>query len=175
MLPKSGYPRPWEMPDMPDQSRLFPLVLAAISCAGKDTDSSAANWGADDAVDCGGDPVEILPDVSVRCETGDCSLQVISTEPAPPDRGDNTWTVQILDGGGVAMPVSELQASPFMPAHDHGTSPADFVGLSADQVTWTVGPFDLFMPGLWELRVSIQPINSTDSERQVIIPFCVEG
>jgi len=157
------------------RAHFFPLLLISIGCGGKDGDSASGSWGGDDPADCGGAPVDILPNVSVLCETGDCSLQVIATDPAPPDRGDNTWTVQILDAAGAAMPVSELEASPFMPAHDHGTSPADFVGASIDQVTWDVGPFDLFMPGLWELRVAIQLDASADAERQVIIPFCVEG
>ena len=160
---------------MPYRSRLFPLVLACISCGGKDADSSAGSWGGDDPVDCGGDPVDILPDVSVRCEIGDCSLQVISTDPGPPDRGDNTWTLQVLDATDAAMSITALQGSPFMPAHNHGTSPADHAGISTDQVTWTVGPFDLFMPGLWELRVAILLDEPTDAERQAIIPFCVEG
>ena len=160
---------------MPYRARLFPLVIAAISCGGKDTDSSAGSWGGDRPVDCGGDPVDIRPGLSVRCESGDCSVQVVSTDPAPPDRGDNTWTLNVLDAGNEAMPITQLQASPFMPAHNHGTSPADHVGVSTDQITWTVGPFDLFMPGLWELRVAVQLDESGDAERQAIIPFCVEG
>ena len=160
---------------MPHRYRFFPLAALAISCGGKDADSSSGAWGGDDPVNCSGEPVDVVENASVPCATGDCTLQVVSTDPAPPDRGDNTWTVQVLDATGTAMPISALQASPFMPAHNHGTSPADFVGVSVDQVAWTVGPFDLFMPGLWELRVAIQLDEPTDAERQVIIPFCVEG
>ncbi len=160
---------------MPDQTRLFPLALLALSCGGKTADSSSGGWGGSEPIDCGGEPAGIRPATSVLCETGDCALQVQSTDPSPPDRGDNTWVVQVLDASGQAVSVARLQASPFMPAHNHGTAPADFAATSADQVAWTIGPFDLFMPGLWELRVAVQLDDPPDTARHVTVPFCVEG
>ena len=153
--------------------RLFAaLAVGLVACGSKSTDSSI-EYGAATAAGCGNAALTIAPGLVVACDTGDCALQVIDTSPAPPDRGDNTWVVQVVGDAGAPVAVAGVTGAPFMPAHNHGTSPPDYPGVSADQVNWTVGPFDLFMPGLWELRFTID--RDEDTQHQVVVPFCVEG
>lgn len=148
------------------------LVVGLVACGTKSTDSSV-EYGAPTAAGCGDAALTIAPGLVVPCDTGDCALQIINTSPTPPDRGDNTWVVQVVDGAGAPIAVAGVTGAPFMPVHNHGTSPPDYPGASANQMDWTVGPFDLFMPGLWELRFTIDRDDNT--QHQVVVPFCVEG
>jgi len=148
------------------------VFVAVVGCGGKAADSAGSHdHHGDHAASCGDDGVAVTPGLEVACASGDCTVEVVSTSPAPPDRGDNIWTFRVRDVDGAVLAVDHFTVSPFMPAHDHGTVPADFAGSpSAD--TWEVGPFDLFMPGLWELRLSM----SADSvDHTAVIAFCVEG
>lgn len=147
------------------------LVVWALGCGGKAGDSAPFIYG-DDAADCGGDVTAVAPGTRVACSTGDCQLEVVQTDPAPPDRGDNTWTLQVLSPDGAALDLSALNVEPFMPAHDHGTVPASFSGAKNGD-GWSVGPFDLFMPGRWELRVS--GVQADGSDMAAVVAFCVEG
>jgi hypothetical protein len=115
---------------------------------------------------------DVQTGLQVACSASDCTLEVVSTSPAPPDRGDNTWQLQVLDAAGAPAVLQDLSVAPFMPAHDHGTAPADFAGTAAGSV-WSVGPFDLFMSGRWELRTSFTFENGTDDT--AVVSFCVEG
>ena len=151
------------------------LMSLFTACGGKTVDSSYAAYGSDGDVACGGSVEVLSPGARVDCASGSCTLEVQSTDPAPPDRGDNLWVLRLLDSSGAPLPLRALVGAPFMPAHNHGTSPAEFVGMSSDQIHWSVGPFDLFMPGFWELRVAIEVEELDDVAREVVVPFCVEG
>ena len=148
------------------------LLVGSVACGSKSTDSSA-DYGAPIAAGCGITSLAIAPGLVVPCDSGDCALEVVETSPAPPDRGDNTWTVQLLDAAGTPVAVTGMTGAPFMPVHNHGTSPPNYRGATTNQVVWTVGPFDLFMPGLWELRLTIDRI--ADTQNVAVVPFCVEG
>lgn len=73
----------------------------------------------------------------------------------PPVRGANPFDIEVIRADdGAAMDGLSLTVTPWMPAMGHGTSVRPTVtaigdgGYRADNVF-------LFMPGLWELRVSI--------------------
>jgi hypothetical protein len=58
-----------------------------------------------------------------------------------------------------------------MPDHGHGTNPLWNDATEVDG-KFEVGPFNLFMPGLWQFTVSVEAQNQTDS---ALVSFCVEG
>jgi len=151
--------------------RLATIAFLTAGCGAKDGDSGTYEATPSDA-GCGGETVTVAPGLQVACTTGDCALEIVATDPAPPDRGDNTWTVRLVDNTGSDLPVKTLTTAPFMPAHDHGTVPADYAGTLSDS-GWSIGPFDLFMPGLWELRTAARLDNNTDVA--IVVAFCVEG
>lgn len=78
-----------------------------------------------------------------------------TVDDAPPVRGANAFDVEIVrvaDGGaveGVALAVT-----PWMPAMGHGTSTRPVVSELGGGHHLVEG-VNLFMPGLWELRVSL--------------------
>ncbi len=146
-------------------------VLLLGACGTKPEDTAAVGTSAG-SNDCGGPAVDVTPGLEVLCDSGSCAFVIQATSPAPPDRGDNTWTLQVVDDTGAAVELSGLDVAPFMPAHNHGTVPSSYAGEKTDS-DWVVGPFDLFMPGLWELHITAQ--TTAGAAETAVVSFCVEG
>jgi hypothetical protein len=153
------------------RSALLPLLLA-LGCGTKPTDSALRAGDSAGASSCDGPVDDVQSGLQVDCATSGCTLEVVSTSPAPPDRGNNTWQLQVRAADGTPAALQDLTVAPFMPAHDHGTAPAEFEG-TAEGTAWSVGPFDLFMPGRWELRTAFTRADGT--EDTAVVAFCVEG
>ncbi len=89
----------------------------------------------------------------------------------PPDRGFNTWAVEIVDASGAPMSPEEVKLKPWMPDHGHGTTPLLHYGVQ-EGGQYTLGPFDIHMGGYWEFTVTV---TTGGAEEQVKFGFCVEG
>ena len=104
----------------------------------------------------------------------DISLKVEAADPNPIDRGDNTWTVILSDSETNPVSDATIVLEPTMPGHGHGTFPTTFDGASGStDGSYDFGPFDLMMPGTWQLEFTI-----TDSENATstaTATFCVES
>jgi hypothetical protein len=98
-------------------------------------------------------------------------VALLMASPAPPVRFDNEWTVQILDAQGQALEATALQVEPFMPDHGHGT-PKPPLPLAGDQVgQYHMDLFDLWMPGIWELRFTVVHASATST---AVLTLCIE-
>jgi hypothetical protein len=93
--------------------------------------------------------------------------------PAPPDQGMNEWTVSVLDPQDNPMDGCTMTVTPFMPDHNHGTSPATAtVSAGANAGEYNLTSINFFMGGLWETTFEINCSGTTDT---VVYRFCVEG
>jgi len=101
-------------------------------------------------------------------------LQVAFVEalPAPPARGDNTWTVAISDGAGAPMVDLPIEVEPYMPDHMHGSSIPAHVSATEIAGEYLIEPVDLFMPGLWQVTLYLTLPDGTEDE--VEFDFCVD-
>ena len=90
---------------------------------------------------------------------------------SPPDRGNNTWTLEVLDASRARVRGATVTMRPWMPDHGHGTTPLDIGATEADGV-YSFGPFDLFMGGFWEFGVRVQTDSADD---RATFGFCLEG
>ena len=108
-------------------------------------------------------------------ELGHFSVQLVDAEPAPPDRGDNLWRLAVHDAEGALVAGADVELRPFMPQHGHGTTPLNFLATAEGNGngTYIAGPFDLFMPGLWEITVTVTASDGT--EDHVVFAFDIEG
>jgi hypothetical protein len=151
---------------------IFLLFLAISICSGCGNGTSDDNHS--NVCDDSTDTVPFELGMNLDSNDGKFSLKVESADPNPIDRGDNTWTVILSDSG--ANPVSDatIVLEPTMPGHGHGTFPATFDGTSGStNGAYDFGPFDLMMPGTWQLEFTI-----TDSENATstaTATFCVES
>ncbi len=94
------------------------------------------------------------------CDAGQFSV-ALSSEPGPPEKGVNTWTLEVSDHSGAAVEGATLTVTPTMPEHGHGSqSLADVTDEGGGQ--YTVTPVDLHMAGLWDVEITIDGGDTSD-------------
>ncbi len=142
------------------------LALLAVGCVPVD--------GLDAGPDGGGEAPAVDEYSAGMMKMGsELHFVLVAADPAPPDTGNNTWTVRVTDMSDAPLDDLTVKVAPFMPEHDHGTSPADYTGTpTGDAGEYSLGPFDLFMPGEWEMTLSAEDADRSDD---VVFRFAVEG
>lgn len=136
---------------------------------------------------CGSDDASETPDAMPDCSqdsrgqtytpgmvatsSDGTQLAINMALPNPPVRFDNVWTVQVLDAEARPMVASALRVVPFMPDHGHGTPepPQPTTGTEAGE--FNMGPFDLWMPGIWELNIEADHGDQTSAYS---FTFCIQ-
>jgi hypothetical protein len=104
---------------------------------------------------------------------GMLEFKLMTADPAPPARGDNTWNIQInamtsgVVGNGVAG--GSLSVTPFMPDHAHG-SPIQVVVTDKGGGAYELSPVNLWMPGLWQTTIEATSASGTDV---AVFAFCI--
>jgi len=161
------------------------LLLALSACSSAPTDS-AKDTAADTSGDSGltGDSASICGDTAVydtysegMSRLGDAGVlqfAIAAASPAPPDKGDNVWTIALTNPAGESLVSDEtVILTPFMPEHGHGTNPATVTTTNNGDGTYTTSAFDLFMGGWWQLTVSAS--GGGVGADQALFAFCIEG
>lgn len=132
--------------------------------------------GGEETVDCtqvsGTD--EFVVGLDKPGQAGLLAFQMMSADPAPPQRGDNTWVVQLseLGSGGAGAPIdgATLTATPFMPEHQHGSPLRVVVTPAGAPGQYTLSPVNLWMPGVWETTIRATSGTTIDS---AVFRFCI--
>jgi hypothetical protein len=65
-----------------------------------------------------------------------------------------------------------MKATPFMPDHGHGTGVKAVVTPTGSDGRYEVAPLYLFMPGYWEVTLTVQTGAVRDD---VVFPVCISG
>lgn len=106
-------------------------------------------------------------------KTGDAlTVTLVKSVPAPPEKGDNEWTVQVADDGGAPMDGLGIEAVPWMPDHGHGTSIESEMMPGEAAGEYVVDPVNLLMAGYWEITLAITDAEGNDVD-EVMFKFCV--
>lgn len=122
------------------RSVLVSLAAILVGCA-------AAGPGAGPP-EFDGAPVAILASDSGRLVVS------VWTWPAPLSRGVDAVRLRIADAAGAPVDGAAVTATPWMPAHGHGTSVEPSVTPGGDGV-YDVDDVLFYMDGRWELRTRI--------------------
>ena len=93
------------------------------------------------------------PIETVRSTSGALSLAVYAPA-AQSLRGASELELTISDASGVPIDGLTLDVVPWMPSHAHGTSVVTLVEPIGNG-SYVVRDVNLFMPGRWQLRVSV--------------------
>ena len=113
------------------------------------------------------------PDMMAVGNDGLFRIRLLESVPGPPEKGDNNFTIELLEGGAdVAVPDATLSVTPFMPDHNHGTSIVPTVTPATQAGQYEIDRINLWMPGLWEVRIDVDDQTDTD---EVVFSFCIEG
>lgn len=102
---------------------------------------------------------------------GALQFTLVQSDPAPPGKGTNTWTLKLQDKSGNPVTGATVTARPLMPDHGHGTSVVPQVTPAADG-TYGIAPLYLFMAGLWQITLNVQAGATTDV---AVFSFCIQG
>jgi hypothetical protein len=143
-------------------------LLALGACGGDDE--------GEETVDCTKvtDADEFVVGLQKTGKDGLLDFKLMSADPAPPARDDNTWVVQVsaMQSGVVGAPIdgATLTANPFMPQHQHGTPIRVTVTPVGQPGQYTLSPVNLWMPGVWETTIRATSGDTTDS---AVYRFCI--
>ena len=149
-------------------------ALVADAGAVAPEDSSA---GSADASACQADPdiVAYAPNLAKTGASGLIQFVLTSADPAPPSKGNNIWTLKLLDSSG--QPITDATMSPtgggiktWMPFMRHGLSILPSEKSNGDG-TYTIGSLNLTMAGVWQVTFTAKTGSISDS---AVFTFCVE-
>jgi hypothetical protein len=105
--------------------------------------------------------------------SGNLKVTLVSSDPAPPAVGTNTWSIHVADGAGASMSGAPITIASFMPDHGHGSSVRAVITPQADG-NYSVTPVYLFMPGVWRVTFALPATDAAPVE-QVQFFFCIAG
>jgi hypothetical protein len=100
-------------------------------------------------------------------------MSLMLSDPAPPRKGTNVWTLHLSDAQGTAQSGATINVTPYMPDHLHGTSVKAKVSAAAGDGQYTADPLYLFMTGLWQVTFDVATASGTKDS--VVFSFCVGG
>lgn len=145
-------------------------AIAALVAAGCSDGSESGGSGGQGGSSCTGDTFSAGLQKSGKA--GKLTVTLESADPAPPQKGDNRWTIRVTDPAGAPISDASVAVTPFMPEHGHGTSVQAVVTPKGDG-RYELFPVNFLMPGKWEITLDVGlPGGQGDS---VVYAFCVEG
>ncbi len=142
------------------------LTISCASSGGSDPDPAPAPTATtvDPAttVSCQNDArVDTYVANLAKTSTAGMKVTLVSSDPAPPIRGTNNWSLKVENAPG------DITVTPYMPDHGHGTSVKPTIE-AAGPGAWNVKNLYFFMPGVWRVTIA----SGTDSAQFF---FCVAG
>lgn len=104
-------------------------------------------------------------------DSGQLSFKLITADPAPPARGDNSWILELDTMAAPAAPVTgaTMSVTPFMPDHSHGSGKTVIVTPMTEAGQYKLEPVNLWMPGLWEVTITV----SGAQPDRAVFRFCL--
>jgi len=121
------------------------LVAAALAMSS----AACSSNGSAEAAAMGASPLQ-----TVSSQSGGLTIDV-RTAPQPPVRGTNEVELTVTGAtDGLARDGLAIAVEPWMPAMGHGTSIVPTITPETGG-KYLVSDVDLFMPGLWQLRLNI--------------------
>ena len=156
-------------PDAPSCLRSTLLLALALGAACGGSQSSPADAG--DVINCASDPrvATYAPNLSVNSASGGMKFVLVSSSPAPPAVGVDTWSLRVTDASGQPLSGLSLSAVPFMPDHGHGPSVVPQIASNGGG-NYTVSNLYFFMPGVWKITFT----SASPSDTAAFF-FCVPG
>lgn len=99
------------------------------------------------------------------------SVSLMTAEPAPPAKGNNAWTLKLVDASGAPIEAADVSLTPYMPDHAHGSAVKPEVKAQGGG-NYGVSRIYLPMSGFWEFTITV--VRGGVSE-EAKFGFCVDG
>ena len=98
-------------------------------------------------------------------------VKLLASQPAPPAKPNNVWNLAVSDMNGAPASGLTVAVSPYMPDHRHAPPVAPVVTALAEPGRYDVAMINLFMAGVWQVKVSLSAAGASDA---VTFWFCVD-
>jgi hypothetical protein len=149
----------------------YALVLAGMLCACM---NNAPSDDENAPVDCSMQTADtFVVGLDHKGSAGMLDFQLMSADPAPPARGNNTWVVQIMsmNAGVDAAPLdgASIKVTPYMPAHQHGTPVIAQITPTGTPGQYSLSPVNMWMPGVWDTTIEV----TSPTADQAVFSFCL--
>ncbi len=159
------------MPHMLRRALIAPLALCLVTACSDDSSSGGSGGSAGGGNDpCGGAGETFTAGIEKPGAQGRLSFELMDSNPAPPQVGDNRWTLSITDAAGTAVEGSTVNVSPWMPAHKH-PSPKQPAVTDEGGGSYVAEPVNFNMPGVWEITIDATP--ATGDADSAMFAFCI--
>ncbi len=146
---------------------MISVLLAVGACTSSDSTADDEQ----DPVDCSTQTADTFHvGLEKAGANGAIDFKLMSIDPAPAVRGNNTWVVQI-DSMPSGSPVdgASVSATPFMPAHQHGSPITPAVTPTGNPGEYSISPINLWMPGVWQTTLTV----TSGTADRAVYSFCV--
>ncbi|MEO8876875.1 MAG: FixH family protein [Polyangiaceae bacterium] len=149
---------------------VLPLLLAA-SCSSGSSSGDAADAAAPPAL-CATDSraQTYASGLEEKGASGAFDIKLMSINPNPAFKGNNAWTIQVVDASGAPVTGATIKVNPYMPDHGHGSSITPQIAAGRDPGTYDITLLNLFMPGIWTVTIVVTNAGITD---QSVFTFCI--
>jgi hypothetical protein len=147
------------------------LVLAAVAggCGGT---PATADSGMLSSCATETRAIKYMPNLTRTSMSGMYTAVLVESQPGPPIKGSNNWTVRILDASGAPVDGLTVKGTPKMPDHSHPTSVLPVVTAKGGGI-YEVAPVYLYMPGYWVVTLTLQPASGPADS--VTFPVCISS
>ncbi len=152
--------------------KLLPIAALVLLACGDDASSGNAAPAAGDAEAPPPEADTYVAGLEKAGEEGRLMVRLLDSRPAPPQRDENRWLLEVTDGAGEPLTGCALVLDPDMPAHGHGTYEEAVVTEQETPGQYVADPVLLFMPGLWVVPIEV---TCGDLSDHVSFSFQIEG
>ncbi|HEX7663059.1 MAG TPA: FixH family protein [Polyangiaceae bacterium] len=101
---------------------------------------------------------------------GAVGVKLTNIDPNPVYKGDNDWTISVVDASGAPVTAATIKVTPFMPDHGHGSSIVPTVTEQSGG-SYDVNHVNLFMPGIWQITFDVTTAAGVHDAS--VFTFCV--
>jgi hypothetical protein len=147
--------------------------LAAVATSCGDTGAPPIDSGPLYACATETRAVAYVPNLSRTSATGTYTAVLVMADPAPPAKGNNSWTVEIRDASQAPVDGLTITGAANMPDHGHPPSVKPVVKATGAPGQYSVMPLDFFMAGYWEVTLTFQPPGG--AKESIVFNICIAG
>ena len=157
---------------------LFAMTSTSASCSPATEGQTQSDAGdTPDAAPsfCASDPraLTFTPGLEQTGKSGALKAKLLTIDPAHVTKGDNAWTVQLLDASDHPVDGATLTIKPYMPDHGHGSAIVPLSTPSGSDGKYAITRLNLFMPGLWQITITAATSASPAVTDAIVFSFCV--
>lgn len=144
----------------------------SVACSSSNGEDSTSSGGTPTSCDQDNRKDVYAPGLSKQAAA--FTVRVLDATPAPPAKGTNAMTIQIVDPSGAPIDNATILVTPYMPDHAHGSALEPVVTPAGSEGKYAVTSLYYPMAGLWRITFSVT-LPGASTAQDVAFQFCLDG